>query len=571
MEELEKLYELSNKKRETLAKLKQDRASKSKIIKLENEIKILESSIQDLIEEIHKRQQAIREVERKIPSELKASKQYKSVVLEYIQHNSSPYIGDIRVTDDGKITFKYGGIPEIDDGKTVMQFKNGLIYIYEDKKEYDVDTRENLVHMEVRVEKYDIKGEKKERFTFIVNCNRKQCSYEENELFQWKKIEDISQLPIKELLSKHSVTSDLGLFLIENYTTIPKKKQFQETVNGDLPKEASITDKDFLTVEDLRKRYDYVFDHNAILCDKDDNFVRATEVEKDKERTIMHLFFKKKNGMVIPIPELQEVVEGDIGSNHYRLRSLIQYRQTRRGSHTFEIKDHKFDDRDNDENLGSRDRSNKTYPHKYYFYRYVTLDDIPKVVKVFEGEQEFENAKGSLYHRYKDKNGKQCIKLVDLEGNIHSIKENGKNGEKGLKEKTFGARGDCQLKVVYKNKEPVYALFIGNEEIENQEFCTAEELRNFFEKQKQNFKRFGWRMSGDSCFNQMEEVIENFNETFMQGNFIPLIDGVKIETEEKTLTELSEELSRLTKMEEQAKSLLEQYEGQIPDKIKGEI
>ena len=56
-------------------------------------------------------------------------------------------------------------------------------------------------------------------------------------------------------------------------------------------------------------------------------------------------------------------------------------------------------------------------------------------------------------------------------------------------------------------------------------------------------------MDEDSCFSQMEEVIENFNETFMQGEFVSSIDKIKVKEEEKSVTELAEELSELTEKE----------------------
>lgn len=571
MHDFEKLHKSYMKKYWTLKELKDNEENKEKnkgkIAKLEKEMESLKNSIEKMQQERTEREKKIKDLEQKIPRELKDNHEYKFVVSEYISHNSSPYIGDIIVTDDERVIFKYGGIPEIDDGKRIMQFKNGLIYTYEDKKEYDFDTREDLIHMRVKVEKTDLKGMRKEKFSIIANCKGEQWSYEENELYQWKNIGDISQLPIKELLSKYSVSYDLGQFLNNNYTLIQKKEQIQEKINTELQEDSSITEEDALTVEDLRKKYGCIFD---VLYDDNDDFICAREIEKGTKNVIDHLFFKKKNGEVIPIPELKEFMEGDIkNGKHYKLISRVNYRPTRNGSHTFDIEEEGADIGDN-EDLEQIDRFNNIYRYNKY-YRYVTLNDSQKIVKVFESEQRLENAKGNLYHRNKDENGKQCIRLVDLEGNVHSIKESGKSGEEGLKEKTFGPRGDCQLKVVYKDREPVYALFIGNNNINNHEFCTAEELRGFFERQKQNFKRFGWSMDEDSCFNQMEEVIENFNKTFMKGDFVPSIEKITTQKEEKSLTELSEELSKLTKTEEQAKQLLKQYEKQLPDISKGEI
>ena len=66
----------------------------------------------------------------------------------------------------------------------------------------------------------------------------------------------------------------------------------------------------------------------------------------------------------------------------------------------------------------------------------------------------------------------------------------------------------------------------------------------------------------------MEEIIENFNETFMQGDFVPALDKTKTKKEDKSVTELAEELSELTDTEQKAKQLLEQYEHQLPNNDK---
>lgn len=76
------------------------------------------------------------------------------------------------------------------------------------------------------------------------------------------------------------------------------------------------------------------------------------------------------------------------------------------------------------------------------------------------------------------------------------------------------------------------------------------------------------RMDEDSCFANMEEIIETFNDTFMQGKFVPALDKTKTQKEEKSVTELAEELSGLTKTEQEAKQLLSQYEQQLPDNNK---
>ena len=68
----------------------------------------------------------------------------------------------------------------------------------------------------------------------------------------------------------------------------------------------------------------------------------------------------------------------------------------------------------------------------------------------------------------------------------------------------------------------------------------------------------------------MDEIIENFNETFMQGNFVPKLDKTKAKQEDKSVTELAEELSQLDETEKRAKQLLEQYEHQLPNNGKNQ-
>lgn len=112
----------------------------------------------------------------------------------------------------------------------------------------------------------------------------------------------------------------------------------------------------------------------------------------------------------------------------------------------------------------------------------------------------------------------------------------------------------------------MYALFMGDDYSNHQnEFCTAEELRECFERQKREFQRYGMYMDEDSCFAHMDEIIENFNETFMQGDFVPTLDKTKSQKEDKSVTELAEELSQLDETEKRAKQLLEQYEHQLPN------
>lgn len=547
--------------------------NKKQINQVKKEIKSLENQITRQ-EEQKTREKRVKELEGKIPSEIKDTMDYRFAVDGYIMQNSAPNIGDITVSEDGKITFKYGGLSEVDDGKKVIQLKNGSIYTYEDRKAYDTyDTGENLTNLIINVKKSNPYSRMGEDFSITAMSRARQWSYQENNLYQWKDIDDISELPIEKLLTQYAVSEDLQQFLNENFTPIPKKEQIQEKTETDLQETDVIIGDGVLTVDDLKKEYEYVFDRdggivNARKVEKREvpytlHLPDGTTVQKTREengKVSNHLFFKDKNGIVTPIPELSYMEEGDINADYYRSSSTTPYASTRKGSHTFDVHEWGFEGHNEDGK-----QINRFDKH----YRYVTLDDSQKIIKVFESENYIDDPLGNLYHRNKDENGKQCIRLVDLAGNIHSIKDGGKVGEKGLKEKTFGPRGDYQLKVVYKDKEPVYALFMGDEYSRHQrEFCTAEELRECYERETRELKRCGIWIDEESCFAQMEEVIENFNETFMQGEFVPSLDKSKAKKEDKSVAELAEELSELTDKERQAKQLLEQYEHQLPNKDK---
>lgn len=574
MDYLEILKASLEENKKLLGKLQIDDESKKnnkkQITQVKKEIKSLESSIKRK-EEQKVREKKVKELEEKIPSEIKDTMEYRFAIDGYIMQNSAPNIGDIIVDEDGKVTFKYGGLSEVDDGKQVMQLKNGSIYTYEDRKAYDTyDTGENLTNLIVSVKKSNLYSRMGEKFSITAMSRAGQWSYQENDLYQWKDIEDVSELPIEELLLKYSVGEDLQQFLNENFTPIPKKEQIQEKIETEPQEKPVITGDDVLTVDDLKKEYEHVFD-------RDGGIVVARKVEKREVPYTLHLpdgttvkktrekngkvsdylFFKDDNGIVTPIPELSYMEEGNIAGNHFRSSSSSGFSSSRNGSHTFDV--HEWGFEGHDEEGMQIDRYDK-------HYRYVTLDDSQKLIKVFESEHYIDERWADLYHRNKDENGKQCIRLVDLAGNVHSIKEGGKAGEKGLKEKTFGPRGDYQLKVVYKDKEPVYALFMGDYHSNHQnEFCTAEELRECYERQTRELKRHGIWIDEESCFTQMEEVIENFNETFMQGNFVPSLDKSKAKKEDKSVTELAEELAELTDKEKQAKQLLEQYEHKLPN------
>ena len=554
--------------------------NKKQITQVKKEIKSLEDQIARR-EEQKVREQKVKGLEEQIPSEIKDTMDYRFAIDGYIMQNSAPNIGDITVSEDGKVIFKYGGLSEVDDGKQVMQLKNGAIYTYEDRKAYDTyDTGENLTNLIINVKKSNPYSRIGEKFSITAMSRARQWFYQENDLYQWKDIDDISELPIEKLLNQYAVSEDLKQFLNENFIPIPKKEQIQEKIETEPQEKDVIIGDDILTVEDLKKEYEYVFDGDggivtARKVEKREvpytvHLPDGTTVQKTREengKVSDHLFFKDKNGIVTPIPELSQIEEGDIDGRHYKSARSTTYVQSRNGSHTFDVNEWGFDVSD-DVDLEQINRYDKPYRYDKH-YRYVTIDDSQKLVKVFESSAYIDKRWGDLYHRNKDENGKQCIRLVDLAGNIHSIKEGGKAGEKGLREKTFGPRGDYQLKVVYKDKEPVYALFMGDDYSNHQkEFCTAQELRECYERQTRELKRCGIWIDEESCFAQMEDVIENFNETFMQGDFVPSLNKSKAKKEDKSVTELAEELSELTDKEKKAKQLLEQYEYQLHNKDK---
>lgn len=369
---------------------------------------------------------------------------------------------------------------------------------------------------------------------------------------------------IEQVASLNEVTHPLSETIKREQESIGKLNQemMQKSEGG------------ILTVDDLKKTYDYVFD-------RDEGIVTARKVEKRQVPYTLHLpdgttiqkmkeengkvsetiFFRDKNGIVTLIPELSYQEEGDIFKGPYHSSASSSYISSRKGSRTFDVDEWGFEGMNDEGQVG---RFNK-------HYRYVALTDTQKLVKVFESEHYIDKPWGDLYHRNKDENGKQCIRLVDLAGNVHSIKEGGKVGEKGLKEKTFGPRGDYQLKVVYKDNEPVYALFMGGYGDEPCEFCTAEELKQCYERETGSLAGYGISYGyDDDCFSHMEDIIEHFNETFMQGNFVPQIDKTKGKKQAKTVTELAEELKTLEQQEQKAKELLTQYQ-QVPQQEEKEV
>ena len=563
--------------KQILDSLQQDEESKKKnkkqIAQIKKKIKSIQGDIKEY-EGIKSRQKKVEELEKDIPEEIKQTFEWKFASDGYVIRNTAPHIGNITVDEAGRVVIKHGGLDDVDDGKMIIQLKDGEIYIYEDRKAYDdYNKGENLVNLIVRAEKTNVHTRKREKFSVNASKRGRQWSYQENDLFKWKNISDISELPIQELLTEYSISEDLQQFLNENFIAIPKKEQVQKKDETHQQVENIITGEDILTIDDLKKEYTYVleWDEGVVVAGKVEKkevpytvqLADGTTVQKTREengKKIEYYFFKDSNGIVTPIPELNTKEEGNIEKGPFTSSSTAVYSSSRKGTHTYDVREWGFDHYNEEgKQVGRFDKHS----------RYVTLDESQKIVKVFESDKYIDKPWTNLYHRNKDENGKQCIRLVDLAGNIHSIKEGGKVGEKGLKEKTFGPRGDYQLKVVYKDKEPVYAIFMGSySDIQQYEFCTAEELKELFERQKREFQRYGMRMDEDSCFANMEEIIETFNDTFMQGNFVPALDKTKTQKEEKSVTELAEELSGLTKTEQEAKQLLSQYEQQLPDNNK---
>lgn len=224
--------------------------NKKQINQVKKEVKSLENQIVRQ-EEKRVREQKVKELEEKIPSEIKDTIDYRFAVDGYIRQNSAPNIGDITVSEEGKVTFKYGGLSEVDDGKKVMQLENGLIYIYEDRKAYD--TEENLTNLIINVKKSNPYNKMGEKFSIIAMSRARQWSYQENDLYQWKDIDDVSKLPIRELLAKYAVSEDLQQFLNDNVTPIPKREQIKEKTETEPQEKNIIIGDGVLTVDDLKK------------------------------------------------------------------------------------------------------------------------------------------------------------------------------------------------------------------------------------------------------------------------------------------------------------------------------
>lgn len=527
-------------KKQMLARLQTDKETyKKQIAELEKEIISCEKQIikQEAMKE---RERRVEEIGEKIPSEIKKSFEYDSSARMYIWQNSAPYIRDMILTDDGKVIFLYGGNSEIDSGKRIMQVINGDVYDYEETRAYNQGGK-NLTDFNFFATRTNSRSGTQEKFSVFTMLSAGKWNY--RCLAGWKEIEDISKLPLEELLSDCSISDELKKFFYENYVSVPKREKMEEK-EATVQETPVITAEGVLTVGDLKKDYAYVFD-------SDNGIVFARNEERDGD----DIFFKDKSGAVIKIPELSYMTEEDIDGNNFRSSESYPFSSSRDGSHIFNVHECGYESQVEGRLVGRYDK----------YYRYVTLDDSKKVVKVFESNDSIERPLVNLYHRNKDKNGKQCIRLVDLQGNVHSIKEGGREGEEGLKEKTYGDEDDYQLKVVYKENEPVYAVFFGEYDAPR-DFCTAEELRRFYDDKVNDLSIYGISIDeDDACFGPMAKVIENFNETFMRGDFAPSPKRMKVKQEDKSLAELAEELAILTDIEKESKQLLAQYEQLLPN------
>lgn len=314
MNEFDKLIDLCAGKEIKLRELRDRGETGKKTDKLEREIAELKERIDQLEQERVQREKQIKSLESKIPKQIKDSPRYKSIVSHYISQNTSPYIGDIRMDGD-RLIFKLGGIPEIDDGKIIMQLKENGVYLYEEKREYDFETKKQLTHMEIKGEKVDSKKDTEEKTRIIVNRKGDQWSYaiqqKENQEYDWKPISDIHQFSISQVLEQYSISNTLGDFLTKNYIPIHENEEQIKDINSQ--EEPSNIEAGAVTVEDLRKKYTSI-NENPLYAD---GFIEAVDIDKDTNNSAKYLFFKKKDGTVIPIPELTEIVEGDFQESHY--------------------------------------------------------------------------------------------------------------------------------------------------------------------------------------------------------------------------------------------------------------
>jgi len=156
-------------------------------------------------------------------------------------------------------------------------------------------------------------------------CRSGRWSYQENNLYQWKDLDDISKLPMQELLSKYSVSEDLQQFLNENFIPIQQREEIKEEIQTEKKEDPIIVGDDVVTIEDLKKEYDYVFDNDSSIITSrkvekrevpyTSHLPDGTTVQKTREengKVSDHLFFKDSNGIVTNIPELSAIEEGDI-------------------------------------------------------------------------------------------------------------------------------------------------------------------------------------------------------------------------------------------------------------------
>ena len=532
------------KKKEQLSLLQEDmehvKKNRKEISFINKEIKRLETSIMHLEEESIRRD-TVEMMESHIPEEIKQFAEYQFARGGYISKNTAPLIGEMQNVEDGKVIFTYGGVPETYEGKLVFQMIDGQCYRYEERKVYDFDTGEELTNILITVEG---NGEK---YTTTAMKRNDVWTYHMNNTYQWKEVEDSTQIPFQEMITRHNGSEVFKQFFDENYMPTQKKETIKKQV---LISEKQQTREEPKTVNDLKKMYSIVLDEEFAIITvrkprKDwqmDYAFYDPMIQKAGGEVTTKLYFQDEEGRVSFIPELSDKVEEKDGK--YYLSHAARYYPTRKGTTVFDV--HEW----------SLEKQNNNKEDKYT--RYVTLDALGKVVKVFESSIPIDFPMTDLYHRKKDENGQLSIQLVDLKGNVHKIKETGKAGENNLTEKTFGPQNDYQLRVIYKEKEPVYAFVIGDN-FNHIDFCTAQELQAYYQKSITEFQRYGIPVDDKSCFVKMGEVIENFNESFMQGKFIPLTNQKEKQEQEKSLQELAQELKTLEIQEQGLQELEREY------------
>ena len=244
-----------------------------------------------------------------------------------------------------------------------------------------------------------------------------------------------------------------------------------------------------LTVETAKDQYDYVFDH--------DPYILSTRNKKEDGSVNDFYFLKNEDLTLIPIPELNEDTTG---------KSVIWYSADREGIQSFDVSVYNNDNKQTE------------------YTRYTVFWQEQKIIKLFESDNIISKPWTDLYHRNKE-DGKTTMKLVDLKGGIHIIKDKGKLWPEKLKEKTFWKAGDFQITFTYNNGIPVFGFFRNQwspirgddgKSISN-EFCSISEIECYYQAISKELKQF-WISIDTEVFEKMREIIENkkFDDNFMQ-------------------------------------------------------